>query len=292
MDVKNLVMAVVGMVLAAVMIGGALLPAVSSAIDTEKTVVNNASSYYRASNDGEYRVVADTDGIDFTVNDVRYEVSYGVASQIITADNFILRMSQDPSIRIQYFKDGTCTDISNITSVDVLVTSDTVSGTYSTASGTESIDIPINWGFVVSDSETADYVYYNAYYERTISINDVSQVYGSNNIETTGKFFSFNGENLYVNGVKNETINYELTKVSGYTDYYTFVYSNVGDGLTFDVDNNGSVYTVRPYYIIVPKDILVTPVENVPAIALFNAIPLIAVAGLVMAGIYVFISRK
>lgn len=281
MDSKPITI-VISITIAVIMVGALLVPIINDSVDDGfKTKINNSSSYYRASTNEDYRVVADTDGIDFTVNDVRYEVAYGVSSQIITADNFIFRMSQDPSIRIQYFKDGTYTDVSNITSIDVLVTSESVNGTYTTANGTESIDIPINWGFVVSDSETADYVYYNAFYEHTISINDVSQVYGSNNIETTGEFFSFNGRNLYVNGVKNETIDYELTKVSGYTDYYTFVYSNSGDGLTFDVDNNGSEYTVRPYYIIVPKVIYATPNENDSSIHLLYAIPVFVILAIV-----------
>lgn len=283
---------IIGASIAVLMIGALLIPTINSAVDDEfKVVVNNTSSYYRAATDADYRVIADTDGIDFTVNGVSYEVAYGVASQIVTADNFIFRMSQDPSIRIQYFKDGTYTDVSNVTSIDIVVSNDSVTGSYVTADGTTNIDVPISWGFVVSDSETADYVYYNAFYEQTISINDVSQVYGSNNIETTGKFFSFNGNELYVNGVKNDTINFELTKVDGYEDYYTFPYSNTGDGLTFDVDNNGSPYTVRPYYIIVPKTILVTPDDNLSAINLLYAIPLITIVALIATIAYTFRSR-
>lgn len=292
MDVKKLILGMVGIMICAVMIGGALLPAVGSAIDDQREIINNDFVYYRTGSVNDNVLIhAEKSTTGFTVNGTSTNVPTGVASQIITSDSLVFIMNQNKSNFSVYVLENGNSVTYSPDIVDLTVSGTKITGTVTSGSETVNIDLDVTWSFVYSLEQT-NWVQYNAYGQRTLKMNDVSQIYGANWINITSQFYSFNGTNLKVNGVTNNSMVINPVNVDGYVDYITVSFSETGDNLSFVVDNDGSDYTVHPFYAICPKSIVVTSETNAPIVAMFNAIPLIAIAGLVMAGIYVFISRK
>lgn len=294
MDVKNLVMAVIALSLGAVMIAGALLPAVGSAVVDEKVIINNGSVAYRASTEESADFVGSTGTPTYTMGENTITMVQNGSSQIITSSNFVLTSLPNYVLRVNYIDiNGVLVHELNVTDVSISIDNDNVEGTYTTAQGDAiTIDIPINWGFWITTDTNAENVFYASYANSVICVNNLNQIYASNYVTTTGDFFEISDSVLKVNGVVNDTLMFNPPKVEGYTDFYRFTFTENSEELSFIVDNGGTDYTVHPYFIIVPKSIYVTPETNAAVVAMFESIPLIVVAGLVMAGVYVFITRK
>lgn len=292
MDVKNLVMAVVGMVLAAVMIGGALLPAVASAIDTQQEKVNNNSLFYRNMTEEDIIFISDVSETGFTMNGEALDIPSGWGSQqIITSDALVFSMDATKNSHVVHVLINGVAYQYNATLLNLTLSEDKIVGTITTETETINIDVPINWCFAYSNDKT-DWVLYKAYDTSTIAINNVNQLYSANWISTTSEFFAFHGRDLKVNGVANNSLILNPILQDGYKDYSKILYSGTSTDCSFVVDNNGTDYTVHPYYIIAPKSISVVSESNALIVAMFEVLPIIVIAGLVMAGIYVFISRK
>ena len=87
----------------------------------------------------------------------------------------------------------------------------------------------------------------------------------------------------------------------GYTNVMRGVYSfNLGavisgnrtDGVHFDVDNNGTPYTVYPYFLVVPNKVYGETEQNAVINTMFEIIPIIVIAGIVITVSYWAIGRK
>lgn len=291
MKINNIIVGMVGIMICAIMIGGAFLPAVACAVEDQQVKVNNDFTYYRSMADGDTIIVSDATASTFTVNGQSTSVPTGMASQVITSDSLVFSMTRDKATHDVFVLINGTPHKYVATMVNLTVSKDKIIGTVTTADNTVSINVPITWAFTFSIGES-EWVQYNAYGTRSIKINNLDQLYGANWINTTNGFFAFNGKNLKVNGVVNDTIVFNPEKQSGYSDYYILTYTDTGDNTSFVVDNGGEDYTVHPFYMITPKSIMVTSTENAPIKAMFEVLPIVAIAGLVMAGIYVFISRK
>ena len=299
MNVKNLVLAVVGMVLAAVMIGGALLPAVGSVLDDERTIVNNA---IYSSN---YAIIEDPIKDDLSL-DMSY--TYGNTTAIVNEEtipigqyNSFLVLSDvclvqvglaDGNNRVAGVGDTSITIIDNTyTSVNVIVTGSTISVKVNGTNPIEKTYTNAKWiAYADNDGNYKLMNRGNGGGTDTVYVNDISQIYGATTISVNNLgWASFKGDTLTVGDT---TYKMSLTSQStSYTDVISFIN---GDGYHVDpnefTNTNGSL--VVPYYFLIPDKIIGHTEQQAVISALFNVVPLVAIAGLVMAGIYVFISRK
>ncbi len=299
MDVKNLVMAVVGMVLAAVMIGGALLPAVGSAgridIDNEVGTMSavNANDthtfrYDTTANNGEWYVddVLQTDILHDTL----------ATNTFILSDTFTLYSdyaSNTLGNSFFIFGDGTSfnyeTSFSEITiSIDNGVYTATIIKDGNTITKTG----PYSWCYY-GDSD-GDYRIVTArnWTSQSIYFNDPEDVLMSGAVWGKGWYVGTITDLKY-NGqpISNVRTNFEKL---GEDVYKANVIRSAGTHFVeFTVEIDGVETDVTPNTYIVPKTVTGSQFGFSPSVnAMFGVLPLVAIAGLVMAGIYVFITRK
>lgn len=309
MDVKNLVMAVVGMVLAAVMIGGALLPAVESTMTKTDTFVN----------DGYYT-------LDYNIDNV---IEWEQSSQfdlIVNGNVYDLRQLA-----------GYGKDFSIIASTDLFVRA-TITDSYvrfASFSGEK--------GFWDTDSATAgnyarweiDNGIITATYSKNSTPGEVvyrqnEKIYTLNATGTGSHVMKKSDESAYIKTDSSIVILAGLTRVGETADVGIFAdgtYDNLNFTLfnaptyspvisdvtpTYEVGQNhrnlillekynfnititgGIVKDAQYDYFIVPTEITADNLNspNKTISAMFGVLPIVAIAGLIMAGIYVFISRK
>lgn len=302
MDVKNFVMAVVGMVLAAVMIGGALLPSVASAVDDERTIYNNGENlryselfsgsssisdlnitlYVSSFTNDELKIT--NNGVESTINPANYQ------GTLIMCDQLNIRW--DPgngNVRL-----SSASDPLNILTQNALVAPLTISIVGGNVTVTDSADYtatvtPTKWLFIPDENGLWETVLST---DSGVYINSLDQIYFST-IITTGNVGFIDGHNGVASSYSGESYTWtfeNMERVAGYVDLYRV---NITDFRFSDnMPHNADGSEIIPFQLIVPRYIDAHTSNNLAASALFNALPLIAIAGLVLAGVYVFINRK
>lgn len=296
MDVKNLVMAVVGMVLAAVMIGGALLPSVASATETERTFSNSEESLFY---------------MEKIENLTNYSFSWVHGSKTIVVNDETMTLPTNPNsyTLVCVTDDMAIRFVDNATAMQVIGETLATSGSTGIYVTVENGNLTLNNGVATITKDNANgFVIMptpashvmkspnqSAYILTSsellgMGISSIEGVWNVgfsisgtiNNLTVT----QYSGTNAY--DVKNITTS--SSEVRGFVDLINI------ESISFDVENSTSSYSgsVLYNYFIVPTEVTAELVDKPTntIISLFSVIPLVAVAGLVMVGIYVFISRK
>lgn len=295
-------MGLVGVMICVIMIGGALLPAVSSATDNERTIYNNEANlryselfsgsdsisnlnitlYVESFTNAEIKVT--NGGVESTITPAGWQ------GTLIMCDKLNIRW--DPgngNVRVHSFADP----------LEILTQSDltaplTISIANGTITVTDSADYtttvtPTEWLFIPDEDGAWETVLHSS---NGIYVNDLNQVYFSTIISTDniGFMSGHDGIATTYNGVDYSWSFTNMEKVNGYVDLYRINMSDFrfGDGMP----NNADESPIIPYQVIVPRSVDAHTNTNVVVTSLFNVLPLVAITGLVMAGIYVFISRK
>lgn len=305
MDVKNLVMAVVGMVLAVVMVGGAFLPSVASALVVSGDPVeytNTGNFIFREAQDGDVleitrTIVGDVKTDNVTLNGV---VVGGTTSNewdnVLLSDGAYVRKvgTSGGTITNAYIMGDTVTPnpflgFSDGGKVKVEFNNGTITGYKSNESG-EYIDYftaSYTWAYVASpDGEGSHYVSENGQNSNAY-VNIDSRVvlcgeYSTGELDTM--YYYHNGEMVVYSSGLTATLDKRLELVEGTTDVY-----KIRPLVTV---TNGTITEVfEPYRYLVPLTVEGHKDSGV-IYSLMGVLPIVVVAGLIMAGIYVFISRK
>lgn len=299
MDVKKLTLGMVGIMICAVMIGGALLPAVGSVLDDERTIVNNAIF------SSNYAIIEDP-----IKDDLSLDMSYTYGNNTATVNEKTIPIGQYNSFlvisdvclvqvglasgnnRVAGVGDTTITILDNTyTSVNVTVTGSTISVEVNGTNPIEKTYTDAKWiAYADNDGNYKLMNRGNGGGTDTVYVNDISQIYGATTISVNNLgWSSFKGDTLTVG---DNTYKMALTSQSTqYEDVISFIN---GDGYHVDPNEftNPGNSLVTPYYFLIPDKIIGHTEQQAVISSLFNVVPLVAIAGLVMAGIYVFISRK
>lgn len=291
MKINNLMMGIIGIVVCAIMIGGALLPAVGSANDVLKTGANNVDgiSYIMLNDSNETVNVTYTnetstlniDGEEY-VNDEESGYTYGA---VIYSDSFYVLGGANfgftfwcPDATAAYaYNDWTLT-LSGGTYTFNHATSGTFTGTYD---------------FCYVANPNGDYASYLLTDGDKIRIDAGDKIaytklqanYNINLISPMDKVAQNYNASVYVLE-DNNWVRYDAT-VSPTIEYNDMGYYEISPGTA---TYNGTTIGLDTF--IAPIEYHYVSDENSGAYALFNVIPFIAIAGLIIAGIYVFISRK
>lgn len=291
MDVKNLPMAVIGMVLAAVMISSALLPCVASALIISGDVVTYTNTTYPSSperfeelKNTEITVSID-DGEQIIVNGV--SVTRGTIDKpILFSDSVAIRVSESETTRIleiRYLDTGLSFDVT--TNVNISFNN----GEYAiTVQGSEPVMGTYSWLYSVVEDGT-----YNAY----IFHRGTTEFYGSNfkrDFITSGSYTTGELDTAYSyrNGVltiANENYTGSIDYISALVEGTTNVYKYSEPVIT--VTDGSAEESFTPYWYII-KETVKGNSDSGEARAILSVLPIVVVAGLVMAGVYVFINRK
>lgn len=275
------------------MIGGAFLPAVSSASDSQYIVYNNDTGQYASLLDSDVSLrfeYAPTEGInDFYVNNIKVDLLTGQDGLIVTDFMFLKTgVVNNPSNYVCYYNEGVANIVRNIMSLNMEVVDNVATITFvSSAGNSTTFNSAVSWGFYATT--TGDYrsiITSGEFY-----YTDFDNVYGANTVDTTSGFFSYHGDEVLYNGAP-LTMNYNKDRATGSINVYK---DSVGPNgtLSFVIDNGGTDYTVKPYVAIIPAKVIGDKTGYSDTISnMFNILPIVAIAGLIMSGIYVFISRK
>lgn len=312
MDVKKLVMGMVGIMICAVMVGGTLLPIVSSVTATSDTYVNEG--YYTMDYVGENETVTvswlASDPYTLMIDDVAFDLhplinaNHGASMSVDSLGIIRLVVSESAvAIRSYHTTGYYAVDTNNISNTaEFTITSNsiianlTINGETTNRSITSISNVMVlnpsgdgaytmktGKAYVKGDS---DIIFAGTTY---IAGSDLGS-YGVGSIAdgiTISRFYG-PADTVYSNIVINSTA------VDSHEDLYLI------DSVTFDVEltPSGSETTttgeITYSYFLVPTEVeadRAEPIDNTSG-TLFNVLPIVAVAGLVMAGIYVFISRK
>lgn len=304
MKTNNIIVGIIGIMICAIMIGGAFLPAVNSVTKTYDTFDNTKNALYEMNavdNDSNYTFIwyADTPDIAL-VNGESVKLASGTI--LCSIGETSVRFVDGSSKKIQIF--GT-TDNYAVASTDAgaTLTISITGGEYTYSSSGIAADFsvtePIADGYVIVPKGAGSFVMkaptQGAYVNQDSEIvgMGVTIIGSSWNVGFSGvgtingiEITQYSGGTNYTIGPV--TINYDA--VNNYEDLYTIT------DYQFDVTNptDSSVTHITYSYFIVPAKVtadLSNPVDE-PIRAMLGVLPIVAIAGLVMAGIYVFISRK
>lgn len=283
---------IIGLIAATVsifMVALVLSPVISDAIDDQYEYYNNSVGQFS-------KVVTDDVTLEYVANTENYTFTYSVDGELQTVQtgyNDVLfatsgamfkvakGSSSLSSYLIWYDADDGSRRVDNPLNFSADISEDEITITVtSSANVTESFTLAIDWGFyaVTTGDYRAVWEPYDVY------INDVSQVYSANWLNTTGQFFSLQGNEAFYKG-STITATYDLTAVSGVENV-----SKLSSGdLTITVDNNGTPYTATPFNVIVPVEIVGDKTNHSDTVtAILSAIipmVIIAIALMVVAGI-------
>lgn len=307
MKINNLMMVVLGGAIAILMVGTLLIPFVADYTDSTKVYYNNDfGSLASASNETiEYRIsyTGNTSGAitEVFINDVKVATGYAGMRAIVISDSYVISQVNSTTEWMIY----TGNSVSNssytaVTSADITIniTKDRSVINYTDSEGAKTLTIDTEWCYYLDD-RSDDYRIVNYTSEdKTVYVNDLSQVRGASWINTTGEFFNFEGTsvNVYGNTPESPTMIYE-----DLADVMNGVISfNVGavisgsrtDGVHFDVDNNGENYTVYPYFLVIPNSVYGISEDNTTINAMFSMLPIIVLGGIISTVAYCVISRK
>lgn len=295
MEKTNLLTLVVTLTVGIILAGSLLMPVLSDATTTEKTFVNTGTFNLGVfTPDDEYTLTFDSSDGVITVNDVEVPAfdTLNKSFSIISTDNFLARYGSNPSA---YFLQCIGKDSSNIFFADsgVTVTITITSGNLSinwvkvdSTSFTKTVSFTEMYAIVPTVDEavmkaSADVVY----------IKGDSEIYASGltNVTAWNNMFHFEGN--YKDGITisspslpsatYDNIEWNIEAVSGYVDLYKLT------SIEFDITNSGTTVHATYSFFGVPEKVTAELSQHLDAgeIALLNALPVIVIIGLVLAGV-------
>ena len=285
-------------VLVMVLIAGTVgITLTSSAMSTTEVVKTNDYGIFASAGTNETLTISceinanDSSKWDWTVNGVtiQYPVIATDYKPVLMTDSINVGIDNDGDMIIATSSNARFTGqtILSLTLEDGVLTGTSSVG----GSSPHSYNLTYDWAFYASEKGDYRSFYLLANEDFDIYYTDVNDIYGSNFVFTTNKFFSFHGTNVTYNHTS-IVANLDSDDVSGTVDMKVFDMARNSGGYTFVVDNNGSDYTVHPWMMIVPYKVVSDSTEYSPTIAmLIGLIPLIAILGIVFVSVY-FVARR
>lgn len=275
MEKTNLLTLVVTLTVGIILAGSLLMPVLNDATTTEKTFAN--SGYYYMTDTSEHTY--EFDGSKWTVDDVSLNHTLAGVNVVATDTFFIRDVGQ---VRGAY-------NISGITSCELTFNNGTVTGTYTTTGDPQAVNwtysefygaTPTKDAYILSKNTNTPIAY----------INGDSEVYGygttslggaQNIFQVTGNLDDGATVVCPNSSVTVSNISFNATPVEGYIDLYTY------ESVTFTATLSGTDYAVTYNIVVLPSEVTAELAQHLDAgeIALINALPVIVIIGLVLAGV-------
>lgn len=260
-----------GATIGVMMLGLVLAPVISDAIDDTGEKYNNAAGILSKVYDGE-TIVIDVD-VETGAISVNGETASS-AGLAVVADKFVVTSSAGSILYNSI--DGT-TERTTDLSISINANVATIDGT----------TYDLDWCFYANPD--GDYrMYPNASANRDIYVNSIDQIYGSNWITSTGKWFSFHGDDVLINGDTAVKAQYTLDPVDGYSNLYTIKIGGGSEGEYTFMDGD---YQVFPRFWVMPHEVVGYSDSENSYVSILGAIPVVLIAALV-ATIALMFSRR
>lgn len=285
----------------AIMIGGAFLPAVSTA--GSLSVVNDSGTLSAVEPDTDLTANLSIENNDYvwTVNGVvqsDFTIKSGTQTFIV-AENMGLYVDHTATLSTFFVGKDNSNSIfyqNNISSVDISITNKVATVVITAGETSQTRTITNDWMYYGADNGEYRLITTQANTNITAYYSDLNDIKTANYIWSTGAWYSGDGEKITVTTTSDS---FDITPVVksqklGEGVYKMNMSRDTSDRyLSFDVPNGDSTYTLTPISIVLPYKIDGHVLGYTdPVGAMFGVLPIIAIAGLVMVGIYVFISRK
>lgn len=286
MNVKDIVIMVSSIIVAILVISAVMVPIVSTAIDDQYVVYNNANGQYSS-------IVGDSLEISYTFDSENKTYEY-----IANGENVTLRAGQDvvfitdaclfkmgvinnPSNYIVYY-DGSSHIVYNIKSLTVSVSGSTSSLNWVTSADTNgSAELDYSWGFYATSVGDHRAIIGS----ETIYYHDIDDIYGSYWYSTGSAFVTYNGENAIYNG-NPATIEYNSSPVNEVIDVYSTTLNEsslTGIVVSYNDVDFGSNVAIVPDKVVGDKAYYSDTVS-----LLLSILPILVVVGLLGAIVFYF----
>jgi len=291
----NILTLVITMVVGVILAGSLLAPIVTDAQHAQDvTYTNTASSYGKIyefdetdENDTVIISVCKTGERSISINGTTYNVN--AWQPVIVSDGFSIR----------YY--STAMTLSTLngpqTIIDATITISQGVATFTNVHNSSETEVtiasvPVSWAFVY----TPDGDYSGILTEQTATVyTHKNEIYTGNWINTTSEYFSGKAGDDFVtitngNGSRTATLNWGGEYLNN--GVYKLTIGPNSDDYSFVVDNAGEDYTVHPFMIVVPKEVVGTPDSQKGINSLYGSIVVIALAAILMSGVGAIALRR
>lgn len=298
MDIKNYIFGAISIVIALVMVGGALLPAIDGSTAKIESYKNDSGQFYDNLQPGTMynftgnKMTSIVDGSEWTIEYTPQSNENGNVA--LFTDNLIISViggGQSFAGYIEYIIDS---EISyyKYTSINLTVNNDSTVTVNVTTQTSDTVAATVPYTYSYAAAETGSYKYYNSPYD--VLIEDANQIIG-------GWFRTEEGIYFRSEGTKTDLISWEEQSIIPFEPTVTLTDDvNVSwlKHLTFDGYTISADRETVPilYFVVVPSDFVKVHraglLPDSPAATILGVLPIVVLAGLLLAAVYVFISRK
>lgn len=290
MKANSMIMAIIGITVAIVVFSSVLVPIVGDYSNESKVVYNNPTTQVSKVVDGEHTITIDGTTLAVEIDDVDVTPTGNTALVMSSGYNLLYQKSDS---QIQLYNYTTLNTGFLVLNGDVEMTLSETSASieYGAVDSRTTLELETEWAYIYDTN--GEYGLYRSYNQnKTLYVNSIDDIRGSNILLTTHDWFSYVGEDVELLSGDSIKADYTLTPVSGMKDLYTISVGGTGTGYTFDVDNEGTPYTVHPWIIVAPIKVTAVSDVNAPVIPLVEIIPILVILGILLSTIIFFISRK
>lgn len=296
---NKIIATLAGAAVVVIMLGALLVPIINDAIDDTKVYYNNSTGPFASVTDDDTISIEITTTIGtsgstvYTVNGESVSVSNGPRA-ILVAENVTIYQNYSDGIAITGVdSDGAIIGYGTWENISITINGDMMTYTSSVNDINVTKEVVNEWAFYrynVGNYRMLDYIAAPA----TVYVNDLNQVYGSNYINTTGEFFTFNGTDVKIYKTSDTVTSMRETTASvTTTDVMNNVQSFVVDpsrevssSFKFVTDNNGTPYDVFPFYFIVPTEVYGQTESNIAVAGILTVLPLLIVVAVLGSFVY------
>lgn len=287
-DTKSIPMLVVGIVVAVLISVCVLIPVIDTYTQDSKVVYNNPSATVSQVVDGEHTIFIDGTDMSVKIDDVATTIASNNALIMSDALNLLYQKSDS---QVQLYSNQHLYTYQVLTGdVEITITADEIEIEYGDDDRiTETYDTV--WTYIYDPNGT--YGLYRMYnQQKTLYVNSIDDIRGSNILVTTHDWFSYVGEDVTLLSGTETTATYTLTPVSGMKDLYTISVGGTGTGYSFEVDNSGTPYTVHPWMAVAPLQVTAYSDMDSTIVPLLNIIPLLVIIGIVLGVVGMIVYRR
>lgn len=280
--VPGIIMAAIAIILA----GSLLVPIIQDYDDNAKVIKNNTTTNLAAVVGEDHEIVFDYDTGALTIDDADKTPTAQLG--VIVSDQMNIIYNTTPNL--QLFSSQHPTGVVSITSDATITIEDKkITITYATDTVEE---YTCEWIYLYDAN--GDYGIYRLYNQsKTVYLNDLNQMHGSNILTTTSDWFAFTGKDVTL-ASSTETVTADVTtgEVTGTKDILSISIGGNGTGYSFDVDNSGTDYTVHPWIYVVPNEVTgYSEVDNT-IVPLMHALPILVIVAILVGTLAIFIRAK
>ena len=284
----------IGIFVAIVLVAGLLIPAIGMADDAVTTEYKQPERAIPMTLDETASfngTITATSG-EITMGDKTYTMPDYTAIFMLT-DKFVFYTAGNQTVFLNFWNETAQKGLSygGGSTITITISDKDVDISYIAADTTEyTVSIEdISW-IAYRDDDGEYYSGFFAEYTNQIAYyKDVNQIRAVNYIQTTNGWFSMIGTDVLVNMTDDVTATNTATADSN--GVYALDISRTTGDITFDVDNNGTPYTVHPWIWLIPGDFTVENGGMHGTLALLAVIPVMVIVAIVV-GVVALIFRS